>query len=497
MTLADLLFNASPSLHVTDEEGRHESARLLERATRVWHSLAAGGVGNGVPVALVAENGAAFIAGLFGILTAGGTAVVVDPGLPFGPVHRVLTASRAVAVCFAGTRPRRLLEEHGGELPAPRLDLDAPGGMAPGPRPRPVVSEEQPAVILHSSGTTGAAKGIVLSHRALLSNLRAIDAYLKPSPHDVFYVARAMVHSATLVGEVLLAFASGASLLALNPRVPPTRMFQRIHEHRATIACVNPSLLRFYDSASATEQRLRSLHTLHVSGSVVDKGVFQRVHERFPWIRMINGYGLTEAGPRVAQLGTTDALKPGSVGKALQGVSLEVRRRDGSACAAHEPGEIFVRTPSLMEGYLGRDGLTRPTLVDGMLATGDLGHLDEDGDLFVTGRKDERIITGGHNVDPSEVEEAVLRVNGIADCIVFGVADALLGQRVVCAYTVDAAEAGDAAWWQRRLREACAEALASHQMPKAFCGWPDIPRGPGGKKSRLLARHRLEQGGDR
>jgi acyl-CoA synthetase (AMP-forming)/AMP-acid ligase II len=338
---------------------------------------------------------------------------------------------------------------------------------------------------------------------------------MRPGPRDLFYVARSMVHSATLVGEVLLAFWSGASLFAASPRVPAAQMFRWIHERGATIVCVNPSLLRFFAGAGATEERLRSLHTIHVSGAIVDRNVFRRVHERFPWIRLINGYGLTEAGPRVAQLGTTEGLKgaanadsrptlkgaanadsrptlkPGSVGKAIRGVSLEVRGQDGGRCAAYAVGEVFVRSPSLLDGYLREGGLMRIELRDGALPTGDLGYLDDDGDLFIIGRKDDMIITGGHNVDPREVEEAVLEVAGIEDCIVFGVEDALLGQRVVCAYTADPEGPEGDAQLERRAREACAGALAGHQVPKRFCRWRDIPLSPGGKRSRLLAQRRF------
>lgn len=478
MRVEDLLFDASTSARVVDDAGEYGSEHL-----RRWAALVSRAVRAGDTVALVAENGAGFIAGLFGILAAGGTVAVVDPQVPAAAAGRLVTASRATAICGSASAIAML------ELP--RIDLDALGRAAAEQASDASVafersfsrSADQPAVILFSSGTTGSSKGVVLSHRALWSNVRAIRAYLQPSPRDLFYVARSMVHSATLVGEVLVAFASGASLLAPDPRVPPTTMFRRIHEHRATIACVNPSLLRFYLSAGATPERLASVHTLHVSGAVVDRDVFRRVHERFPRLRLINGYGLTEAGPRVAQMGTPDALKPGSVGKAIQGVALEVRRPDGSACAPGERGEIFVRTPSLMEGYLGAEGLTPPRLVDGALATADLGYLDHDGDLFVTGRKDDLIITGSHNVDPREVEEAVLQVEGVTDCVVFGEEDALLGQRVVCAYAAEVP-------LEDRLRAVCEETLAGHQVPKRFARWADIPLGPGGKKSRQLARRR-------
>jgi long-chain acyl-CoA synthetase len=463
MRVEDLLFEA---------RGDHE--HLRRRAALVSRALLESGWRAGETAALVAENGDGFIAGLFGILAAGGTAAMVDPQLPPKVVARFIQASRATAVCGSVAT-----------TDLPQIDLDTePEATAPVAFERPVTTADQAAIILFSSGTTGAPKGVVLSHRALLSNVRAIQMYLRPSSHDRFYVARSMVHSATLVGEVLVAFASGASLVAPDPRVHPTEMFRRIHEHHATIACVNPSLLRFYLGPSATPVRLAGLHTLHVSGAVVDRDVFRRVRERFPWIRLINGYGLTEAGPRVAQLGTMDAFKPGSVGKAIPGVALEVRSASGAPCAPGEVGEIFVRTPSLMDGYLGPEGVTPPRLVDGALPTGDLGYLDEDGDLFVTGRKDDLIITGSHNVDPREVEEVVRQVEGVADCVVFGVEDALLGQRVVCAYTA-------AKPLEERLRAACEETLASHQVPKRFVHWADLPLGPGGKTSRRLARRRL------
>lgn len=504
MRIEDVILDAGVSPSVIDEEGRHEAREILGRTAAVVRALAESGVRADDTVALAAENGVGFIAGLLGILACGGAAVVVDPAWPFPAVERVLRSARVVAICFAGSRPRRMLEERWGDLQGlAMVDAEAVGRSDledfRGAR-RSGLSGERAAVVLYSSGTSGLPKGAVLSHRAILSNMHGIGAYLLgrsgASTRERFYVAKSMVHSSTLVGEVLLGLSFGASIVALNPVVPATQMFRRIHEHRATIVCVNPSLLHFFAGAGLKEEWLQSLHTIHVSGAIVNRKTFLRVHERFPWIRLINGYGLTEAGPRVARLATTEALKPGSVGKAIQGVSLEVRRASGAACAAHEVGEVFVRSPGLMEGYLGPEGLTRAELVQGALRTGDLGYVDEDGDLFITGRVDDLIITGGHNVDPCEIEEVVLRTAGVGDCIVFGVEDEVLGRRLVCAYTPAPDEIEDDVRLRARLRHACAGALAGYQMPKTFCRWSDIPLTPGGKKSRVLAERRYREAKD-
>jgi long-chain acyl-CoA synthetase len=450
----------------------------------------------GEVVALLADNGFEFIAGLFGILAAGATAALIDPALPPRAIRAMIRGARARILCWSGRRPvRRLLQCP--ELSSTcrtvvltRTDEVSEQGISHSIL-RSTLSDTLPAVIAYSSGTTGEPKGIVLSHRAIAANVRAIGEYLEPSRDDTFLIVKSMVHSSTIVGEVLVALAAGAKIIALDPLVPPSQMFRRIRDHRPTIVGLNPSILRFFLNEGVSAHVLESLRTIHVSGSIVDREVLRVFNARFPFIRVINGYGLTEAGPRVTYTPPGAEHKFGSVGLPIRGAQIAIKCADGTHCGPGEIGEILVRTPSLCDGYLIAGRLERLLLTDGLLRTGDMGYRDPDGDLFITGRVDDLILTGSHNVNPGDVEDVVRQVEGVADCIVFGLNDALLGQRIACAYTTERMAQAALIQLEPRIRAACTRALAGFQMPKTFLRWDVIPVGMGGKKSRNLARQLL------
>lgn len=450
---------------VLDDRGWHDARELARRAAAARSALQRNGARRGRHVALVADNGAAFVTGLLGIAAADAVPVLVDPALPPEAVARVVGANAISQVCVAGDRARRA---------AAGIDLDAVSTTAD-----PTCETTIGPIVFASSGTTGTPKSIVLSHAAIAHNVAAIAAYLEVTSADTFYIAKSMVHSSTLVGEVLVALHAGARIIALDPVVTGAQFVQRIERHRPTIVCVNPSLLRLFCTRAATRDRLASVRILHVSGAVVDSATFLEVHERFPRIQMFNAYGLTEAGPRVSRASTARGWKPGSVGTPIAGVAVCVRDRDGNPCATDEIGEICVATPSKLAGYLDRDGALVPVAA-GELRTGDRGRMDRDGELFVIGRADDLIITAAHNVDPHDVEAVIRKVPGVVDCLVFGIPDRLLGERVICAYVgtpvID------------RLRHSCDALLAPYQIPRQFCRWDELPRTTTGKPSRASAR---------
>jgi len=178
--------------------------------------------------------------------------------------------------------------------------------------------------------------------------------------------------------------------------------------------------------------------------------------------------------------------KTKSVGRPLTGVEIIVKRDDGLQCVPGELGEVFVRTPSLFDGYLIQGQTMWPSLSDGLFATGDLGYKDQDGELYITSRKDDILITAGHKVSPADIESIVREVPSVSDCIVFGIDDSLIGTRIICAF-VTAKELAQPEL-VTQIRSTCAESLAPFQMPKAFVSWNWIPTTDSGKPSRSLAQ---------
>lgn len=426
MRIEELILNSTTT--VTDDTGTYTMAQIRAMADKVKCKLLNSGIKKNQPVVLPVVNGVEFIAELFGILSAGAVAVPVDASIP----------------------------------------VDAT--PLPG---------DDPALILFSSGTTGQPKGIVLSHRAIINNMKAIAAYLQPCKDDIFYIAKSMVHSSTITGEILLAIYSGANIIALKPALAFSQTLKRIEAHRPSILCIPPSLLHFIANDKSGASRLQSLRIIHVSGSIINKENFKRTQQLLPHVKLYNGYGLTEVSPRVSQTCGSDTYEFGSIGEPIQGVQVEIRKEDGAICNPGETGELYVQSNAMMEGYWRNGAIDNSMITSGWLATGDIGYMTASGDLVVTGRKDDMIITGAHNVLPNDVEEVIMQSGYVDDCMVFGVDDEVLGQRVVCAYTSSSSK-------DSQLKAWCSKHLSAYQVPKNFYQWDEIPVNANGKKSRKL-----------
>lgn len=487
------LLSSNHNSTIIDNEGNHDLESISQHVSAA-SQLLTHVAPHHQTVALIADNSATFVTGLFTILSYGACAVIIDPFLQENAVLSMLETTKTSMICFSGQMARHLITENYCKFRAYTLycldDMSLRVSGTAIPPAEYLVDNKDLALILFSSGTTGLAKGIALSHQAIFSNMAAISDYLKPTFDDRFYIAKSMVHSSTLTGELLLALSTGAQLVVRNPRLPASALFRYIADDRPSIICMPPALLHFFAIHENHSDCLSSVHTLHISGSMVNRRDMEIIRRRYPDIRLINAYGLTEAGPRVSQANIALMTKVTTIGKPIKGVRLQVRRADGSRCDSSEIGEFYVHTKGLMAGYVQSGRLYSDCIDSGWLATGDLGFRDEDGDFFITGRADDMVITGSHNVLPHEIEQVIMQVNGISDCIVFAVDDDLLGQRLVCAYTHNALSDGERQNIPQSIRRICMEQLAPYQMPKHFYLWSYIPHNDNGKKSRLLAKRK-------
>jgi long-chain acyl-CoA synthetase len=505
LRIEELLLNhqyAQPGFNIHDDQGVWSYPEICARVLALAAKLKEGGVQAQERVALVSENSSSFLVGFLGILTVGAVAVPLDPQLPAAVIEERVSQCAIAWICTSGVRPEKTfgnqtkLSSGGAILSEVRGDwgpvnpehpvLQSVSGHSIG---WPTGSEEDPAVILFSSGTTGTPKGVVLTHRAIITNINAIVEYMKPSSADIFYIIKTMTHTATLTGELLTGLRVGAGLVARNPVVPPTIILKRIEDLKPTIVFANPTILRILLKVKSGKFDLSSVRIVYTSGSVAgseliaEAAAFFSQRARKP-VFVLNVYGLTEAGPRVtAQRVERGIPKPGSVGTPIQGVSLLIKNPAGGICTPHETGRIYVQTPSVMIGYWGDRRSTLLKIKDGWLDTGDLGYQDEDGDVFIVGRADEVIIRGAHNIDPYRIENVIRQIPGVANCLIFGVPDPVHGSRVICAVQKESAAPLD----RYTLMNYCSQHLAPYECPQMICEWPVFPTTPSGKPSRKLA----------
>jgi acyl-CoA synthetase (AMP-forming)/AMP-acid ligase II len=339
---------------------------------------------------------------------------------------------------------------------------------------------EPPTVILYTSGPPGAPRGVMLGAGALAYQAEATAAVLGYGPGDKLYLPIPLWHSYGL-SVMLAAFASGAAL-SLTSLQAPDRMAAHLLEHGCTsvdaVPAVYASLCTYLQREPQAARVLA--RTVRIWGVGGDKTAESLVRQFSMLVGrpLLDGYGLTECGPNVA-IATPETWQPGTVGLPLPGTEVELRKVSGS-----EPAELFVRSPSVMQGYWGRPAETASVLTeDGWLRTGDLAEIDDRGRLRILGRRSGLIITAGANVAPAEVRDALLRLPQVREAEVLGLPHPRRGA-VVTAFVATAGAAPPAGLLRRQLHGL----VEPHKVPRRIIFVEQLPRNPNGKvdTARLL-----------
>ena len=415
VTFLDVLLAAAPAdptaLAVATRAGdawdEASYADLVRRTARVAARLATLGVGPGDRVVLAAPAGGWWVAGLLGILHRGAVAVPLDPALTESERAPMLARSAPTAVLDAAAL------DH--------LDAaseDEPASSTERVRRRP----DDPAMIVWTSGTTGAPKGVTLTLANLAYSVEQAMAGQRPTADDRWLSLLPPHHLLELCCGVLPALVAGGSVRVARSLIP-AEVGAIVRAHRITRMVAVPLVLRLLEDALEGSD----LRAVYCGGAPLGPAVVRRYADR--GIAVYPGYGLTEAAPTVA-MNTPAVSREGSVGRPLTGTEVRITG----------DGEILVRSPGVMAGYWGDEALTAAAVdADGWLHTGDLGHLDEDGFLHVTGRAKRLIVLeSGKKVQPEEVEGALAAGPRFAEVCVVGVTATRRGTRgeQVCAVVV-------------------------------------------------------------
>lgn len=369
---------------------------------------------------------------------------------------------------------------------APRLILDGealvgeqpealPQTRAAAPEPPPPLQPEAAALILFTSGASGFAKAACLSFGALEASARASAQRLQSSATDCWLACLPLFHVSGL--SILLRSALDGSAVVLHEGFDAARVRRALATEGIThVSLVPTALSRLLEEGGAPG----ALRAVLLGGAAADAELCQRARRAgFP---LLATYGLTEAASQVATMAPGDAPEAGA-GRPLPGTRLRIANAKGRALPPGESGEIWVRGPTLFMGYWKDEEASRAALRDGWLRTGDLGYVDSQGRLFVQGRRDDLIVSGGENIHPAEVEAVLLRHPGVREAAVCGLADSDLGQRVA-AFIV--AESGAPS--VQSLRQHCRAHLAGYKIPRSFQFATALPRTPLGKIMRRRLR---------
>lgn len=278
------------------------------------------------------------------------------------------------------------------------------------------------ALILFSSGTTNLPKAIMLTKKNACSNVEGISAYLKLSETDRILIIKNLNHASSIVGEMLVALYNGCSLFFTRKLPTATNILNLLAEEKITTFFAVPTILKgIIENKKLNRYALNSLRIINFYGAPMPQQDILKLTELFPNTNIIYSYGLTEASPRVTYIEKKDILtRLSSSGKTIRDVKVKILDDNGNELEAYQQGEITVQGPNVMLGYYKNDILTNKVICNGILHTRDLGYSDEEGFLYVTGRKDNMIISAGKNIYPEEIEGVLTIFPGIMEALVKG-----------------------------------------------------------------------------
>lgn len=454
---------------------------LDRRSARVASWLTAEGVTPGDRVAIMLPNIPDFAVAYYGVLRAGAVVVPLNPLLKAGEIGYSAgdCAARTILTWGASLPEASAAAE---QLGITCTDVTTAGFTATldGVEPCAGIAEradDEAAVVLYTSGTTGRPKGAVLTHGNLRSNTETVSGLLGITETDTLFGGLPFFHVFGQTCGLNAAVLTGACVTLL-PRFDARTALAILIRDRVTVMEGVPTMFVAL-LAAAEAAGSAGVDTIRLSatgGSAMPVEVLHRFEEAFG-CPVVEGYGLSETAPLVT-LGSVDGVrKPGSIGTPIAGVEVRLISDEGRDAGEGEIGELAVRGPNVMSGYWNRPEADEAAFTDGWFRTGDLARRDEDGHYFIVDRKKEMIIRGGYNVYPREIEEVLYTHPAVAEAAVVGVPHELHGEEIsaVVALKPGASVTADDLGAFVKAR------VAPYKYPRIVRLVDALPKGPTGK----------------
>jgi long-chain acyl-CoA synthetase len=476
-------------------EERLTWADLAERVDRLAHGLTATGIGAGDPVALLLPNAPAFVTSFLAVTALGGVAVPINPlfkqdELEFSfrnsGVRAVIgdeagtDAAAPIVEAWGGVRQITTGPTRAGALAFERLIADHSGPRLPSRAP------EEDFVFQFSSGSTGRPKRVARTHGQCWAEADSYVIAMEITPDDRIFCAIPLFHTYGM-GNCLTTFVRAGSTLVIMEEPNPfvlhrERAVKLLEGERVTIFPGVPFNFRLLADLESSPD-LSSLRLCYSAGSALPRSAFDAFLDRYG-VAVRQLYGSTETGVMTMNVDPDPVATAASVGTPGAGLRVKVVDDDGATLPPGQEGEIAVSGPAIARGYADADEQSRAAFHDGHYFTGDLGRVDDEGRVFITGRKKLFIEVAGHKVDPVEVEDVLVEHPKVQEAVVVGVRGRAEGEEIVKAAIV-AADGCE----QRELITYCRERLANYKVPQIVEFREEIPKSPLGK---ILRKYLIE-----
>ncbi len=416
----------------------------------------------------------------YGILRAGGVVVPMNVLLKEREVAYYLGDSGA-KLLFAwaelGEEARPGAGAAGAELIEVAPGFEAQVGAAPARAGLAEVADDDTAVILYTSGTTGTPKGAELTHANLYVNAQTkLETLIQLTEEDVVLGALPLFHSFGQTAAMNAGLMAGACLTLLA-RFDPVKALAIMERDRVTAFLGVPTMYSAMLAVPESERPDTSSLRVCISGGASLPVEVLRAFDGQFGAKILEGYGLSETSPVASFNHPGRERKAGSIGTPIRDVQMKVVDADDRELPAGEVGEIVIRGPNVMKGYWQRPDATAEAMRDGWFHTGDLATVDDDGYFFIVDRKKDMIIRGGYNVYPREVEEVLYEHPAVAEAAVVGIPDASLGEEVGAAVGLKAGAQAT----PEELQAWVKERIAAYKYPRHVWLVPELPKGPTGK----------------
>jgi O-succinylbenzoate-CoA ligase len=455
---------------IEDERTRLTSGQFAAAVERLAGGLTSLGVDRGDVVATMLPNSVEMVLTLFAAWRIGAAVTPINPVLTADEARYQLEDS-AAKILIADTASSEKLRGTGIRI----VPLDEVTTLE-GPAPPLRADHDDLALLIYTSGTTGRPKGVMLDHANLTAMTDQIVAVLDLDPSTRVLLVLPLFHVNGIMASVVGPLAAGGSTVILD-RFDPKTFWSQVERHRPTYFSAVPTIYLFLNSLPPdVAPDLSSLRFVVCGAAPMPADAIHEFERRYG-VPVVEGYGLSEGTVASTINPLHGTRKPGTVGPPIPGQEVAIADDQGRHLPQGEVGEVVIRGPNIMRGYLGKPDATAETLAGGWLHTGDIGYLDDDGYLVLVDRKKDLIIRGGENIYPKEIEGVLYQHPAVLEAAVVGRPDPVYGEQPVAYVSLrpDAHAAPDS------LIEHCRASLAKFKVPGRVYILDSLPKNTIGK----------------